>query len=868
MENKRKSMKEVLNLIKEKSYELDFDIDVPDELKGNTDVIKCILEYGNLDFEKLPDAVKNQKQLLTLIAEEKSYEFENFPDWAKDDKDIVLTAISKSYNAFEHASERLRSEREVVIAAFTAQSTYNTIQFVASEELQNDVDILKLAIKSHNQAFGYIPEKWRTNKELIELVLAGEVSSSSFELFPLEYRDNEEIAKKVVRDEAGCFQYLSERLRNNKEIAIIAASGSWYALGEMPDAMLDDKDVVLSAVQNQDVGGHIEKISDRLKKDIEIVIASVLKDNSSLEYFPDEFKNDNKVIEACLKGNGSAYKYFSERFKNDRNIALQMSAKYNFDLSAAPEIFRSDKEIVKNAVKENDYNYQYIGKELLSDLDYLRELYIINDRILSRMDEEIKTKLFTTTIESVEHYGRKIIYEMVIDKHSVQNYQRPVKVGFVQKDDAKVVHCENFPFLTYEDDGPVGSYLSYRYLCNFLLCGNFVLFIKENSGGQTLTHHLSKKDDGYGPGPQASDDFLKHEVYLIPESITKFSYDNLDVLPRLYFGRTDYLPNGIKLFSDYNSYSEALTILNQESIHVKSKFKKINDQTLEVIPDGSDEIFGAARVFVDGYGWRFLIPHEEGALKALEVLKSTTINDDLNWIKNKDWQSAIFRASENGYLETLQFLLKDIDEKIKPIINNALIKATAKNYSEIVKELIHAGADVNSSDSYGDTALIWACSNDNTEVVELLLKANTNVNYKNKDKSAINYCKNDGVKILKLLINSGCDIENLDNSRIVECYENIAMSYKNEGEYLKAINYFERVLEKEKRGGPLVEMGECYELLNDKENALKSFTKCAEVRLDRLGKEDNRTLQMATKSLDLAKELNLVHTLPEWIKIQ
>ena len=158
MENKRKSMQEVLNLIKEKRYELDFDIDVPDELKGNTDVIKCILENGNLDFEKLPDAVKNQKQLLMLIAEEKSYEFENFPDWAKDDKDIVLTAISKSYNAFEHASERLRSEREVVIAAFTAQSSYNTIQFVASEELQNDVGILKLAVKGHNQAFGYIPE--------------------------------------------------------------------------------------------------------------------------------------------------------------------------------------------------------------------------------------------------------------------------------------------------------------------------------------------------------------------------------------------------------------------------------------------------------------------------------------------------------------------------------------------------------------------------------------------------------------------------------------------------------------------------------------------------------------------------------------
>jgi tetratricopeptide (TPR) repeat protein len=185
----------------------------------------------------------------------------------------------------------------VVIAAFTAQSSYDTIKYVASEELQNDIEILKLAVKGHNDAFGHIPENWRTNKELIELVLAGEVSSSSFEHFPIEYRDNEEIAKKVVGDDAGCFRYLSERLRNNKELAIIAVSGVWHALGEMPDAMLDDKDVVLSAVQNHNVGGLIMNISDRLKSDIDIVIAAVSKDNRALEYFPDEFKdNENFYI--------------------------------------------------------------------------------------------------------------------------------------------------------------------------------------------------------------------------------------------------------------------------------------------------------------------------------------------------------------------------------------------------------------------------------------------------------------------------------------------------------------------------------------------------------------------------------------------
>ena len=636
MDNKTKTLTEVLTLIKEKGYQLDFDIDVPDELKGNTDVIKCILEYGNLDFEKLPDAVKNQKQLLTLIAEEKSYEFENFPDWAKDDKDIVLTAISKSYNAFEHASERLRSEREVVIAAFTAQSTYNTIQFVASEELQNDVGILKLAVKGHNQAFGYIPEKWRTNKELIELVLAGEVSSSSFEHFPIEYRDNYEIAKKVVGDDAGCYQYLSDRLKNNKEISLIATSKSGSVLSEMPESMLDDKDVVLNALAH-DGWRYVDKISERLKNDIDIVTAAVLSDNRSLEDFPDNFKDNEKVIEACLKGNGSAYKYFSERFKNDRNIALQMSAKWNFDLGSAPEIFRNDKEIVKNAVKEDANNFKHIGSALLKDFNFLKELFMLNDGVLYHMDENLKAQLFTIKVQSAEHRGKKIIYEMVIDDGYVQNNERPVKSSSVRQVESELVRCDNFPVLTYEDDGPVGSYLSVRYLNNILLVGNFTFFIKENTGKETWTNSLSKGNQwqGYGPEPQSNDDFLKHEVYLIPESAKTIDYNNLSKFPRLYFGRPYNLPKGIQLFSNEESYKVALTVLKQENTYGEPKYKKINDNTLEAVTSNADEVFGAARVYVDGVGWRFLIPHKEGALKALDVLKSTTDKDDMDWIKSQ-----------------------------------------------------------------------------------------------------------------------------------------------------------------------------------------------------------------------------------------
>jgi Leucine-rich repeat (LRR) protein len=42
-----------------------------------------------------------------------------------------------------------------------------------------------------------------------------------------------------------------------------------------------------------------------------------------------------------------------------------------------------------------------------------------------------------------------------------------------------------------------------------------------------------------------------------------------------------------------------------------------------------DAIGGAARVFVDGLGWRWLFPHDAGPAAALAVLKSTRVADDL-----------------------------------------------------------------------------------------------------------------------------------------------------------------------------------------------------------------------------------------------
>ena len=482
--------------------------------------------------------------------------------------------------------------------------------------------------------------KEKTLTEVLDLIKENEIRF--YNDVPDKFKGNMDVINCILKNGILIFKEMPDIIKNDKEFLMMIAKEKSYEFENFPDWARDDKDIALTAVGGSPSAP--KSVSERLKNDIDIVLASVAKYGSNLEYFSDEFKDNDRVLEECMKerynplggssNDGSAYEYFSDRLKTKRQVALQMSLGSGFNLGAAPENFRNDREIVKNAIESNASNFEHLGSELLADLDFLKELYYEDEEIISYMSEDLKYQLFTTQIKSVEHWDKKIIYEMLIHDGYVENKERPVKSSSVQQGKNELLRCDNFPVLTYENDGPVGSYLSVRYLNNIVLVGVFTFFVKKNTGNQTSTNFLTRSSDWMvGPEAQLSDDFLKHEVYLIPETTKNIDYSNLCEFPRLYFGRPNNLPRGIQLFYTYESYSEALTVLNQENTYGEPKFKKINDNTLEAINGNSDEVFGAARVYIDGFGWRFLIPHKEGALKALDVLKSTTHNDDLNWIQ-------------------------------------------------------------------------------------------------------------------------------------------------------------------------------------------------------------------------------------------
>jgi ankyrin repeat protein len=101
--------------------------------------------------------------------------------------------------------------------------------------------------------------------------------------------------------------------------------------------------------------------------------------------------------------------------------------------------------------------------------------------------------------------------------------------------------------------------------------------------------------------------------------------------------------------------------------------------------------------------------------------------------------TALMWASTKGRTDVVKFLLEknaDVNAKTAQGIT-ALIGASQQGHANIVKLLLDKGADINAD---GTTAIIGASGTGHTEVVKLLLSKGVNVNAKSSHTAQLPFC--------------------------------------------------------------------------------------------------------------------------------
>lgn len=95
--------------------------------------------------------------------------------------------------------------------------------------------------------------------------------------------------------------------------------------------------------------------------------------------------------------------------------------------------------------------------------------------------------------------------------------------------------------------------------------------------------------------------------------------------------------------------------------------------------------------------------------------------------------------------------------------------AIENNKSAVARSLIELGADIENTDVYGKTPLMYACKVASKEIVELLIKCQADIKAVNKvgDNAVTMAQKSGNSDIMMLLVKSGASIRPSSRSRPV-----------------------------------------------------------------------------------------------------
>ena len=226
MQNKSRSLSEVLDLIKEKTIDLNFQLDIPEEYKVKLEVVACVLENGNLHMRDLPDVAKNNRDIVKLMMVSNNGDnFQNAPDWVKDDEEIAKYILNASKNYFvlhtvlDCMSPRLKKDKELIIAAIELDSR---LMSLVDPELQADPDVIKACMKDqeyfYGDAYKYFPDSVRKDRSVALKMSAGR--DFPLELCPPEFKKDREIVINAVKSSAANLEYVAPELLNDDAFII------------------------------------------------------------------------------------------------------------------------------------------------------------------------------------------------------------------------------------------------------------------------------------------------------------------------------------------------------------------------------------------------------------------------------------------------------------------------------------------------------------------------------------------------------------------------------------------------------------------------------------------------------------------------
>jgi hypothetical protein len=276
--------------------------------------------------------------------------------------------------------------REVLEDSGSSYNEKHDLNIVKSElNDQNDnEELVKTVLKKHHYGIEYISERLRKNKNFIMELIKSGVAIYDNDIIVLgdNLKDDQELMEQILQKNPRCLKHISVNLQKNKTFL---------------------KKILEKYFQNTDYPSDVEfyNIDENLRDDKEIVNL-ILNNFIDKNYFfydtkllGPNLKKDKEITKKVLKLGGSI-RYFDENILNDKDLVI-------------------------SALKQDVSNYKYIGAKIKSDPEILK---ITKETAIKQLNKDLDTHWGNLDETLKKDAQIKKIYD---DKY--QFYLNEIRVG-------------------------------------------------------------------------------------------------------------------------------------------------------------------------------------------------------------------------------------------------------------------------------------------------------------------------------------------------------------------------------------------------------------------------------------------------------
>lgn len=228
---------------------------------------KIPYDFGLLTSNRLLKETRIQLlKLLKFVLDESLDLVHEIPSFVFNQKDAVMVAVSRYGKSLKRFPE-FNADPEVIAAALTNDG--KAIEYV-NKNLQDNMDYIKLALNNEYSETLKMPcmAKYRDDEELVRIAL--EANGCHIKYASERLKDDFEMAKFAIQHQKDWYPEctvcnLSERLKDNVDLAIVDINEGHGCIDSFSDKVRDNNKVAMALMKSE----HASKMylmSDRVQK--------------------------------------------------------------------------------------------------------------------------------------------------------------------------------------------------------------------------------------------------------------------------------------------------------------------------------------------------------------------------------------------------------------------------------------------------------------------------------------------------------------------------------------------------------------------------------------------------------------------------